>query len=48
MEILGPTATHYVFADDELAASEHCHVGASVEMNHRVFDWLRRLFDRAR
>lgn len=40
VELLGAKATHYVFADDELGAAEHCHVGASVEMNHRVFDWL--------
>ena len=26
--------------DDELAAGEHCHVGASVEMNRVVYDWL--------
>ncbi|MEO7033122.1 MAG: alpha/beta fold hydrolase [Gemmatimonadaceae bacterium] len=47
MEILGATATHYVFADDELGASEHCHVGASIEMNHRVFDWLAGVFGAA-
>lgn len=40
VELLGAKATHYVFADDELGAAEHCHVGAHVEMSHRVFDWL--------
>lgn len=40
MKILGAKATHCVFEDDELGAAEHCHVGAHVEMNHRVFDWL--------
>lgn len=46
MEILGATATHLVFPDDELGAAEHCHVGASIEMNHRVFDWLAGVFSR--
>lgn len=40
MKILGTKATHLVFEDDELAAAEHCHVGASVEMNGKVFDWI--------
>jgi hypothetical protein len=39
-KIIGPLATHQVFADDELAAGEHCHVGAFVEMNRVVYDWL--------
>lgn len=39
-KIIGPNATHYVFADDELGAGEHCHVGAFVEMNRVVYDWL--------
>lgn len=40
LELLGAKGTACVFEDDELGAAEHCHVGASVEMNRRVFDWL--------
>lgn len=48
MEILGSQATLAVFEDDELGAAEHCHVGASVEMNRRVFDWLGSVLTTAR